>query len=130
MFIIYRFLALFSFYNLFWSLIPKHYGNVCHYIIFLDVTSSCLSSLVQCLKFTLRNIAAKTGNQISLVLKDSDTESENLSSLIWLSVSDSQKTDSSKDIVQNMYHLWVYNKVQPLNYKAMFRVLMNGLSYK
>ena len=33
---------------------------------------------------------------ISLVLKDSDTESENLSLLIRLSVSDSQKTDSSK----------------------------------
>ena len=33
---------------------------------------------------------------VSLVLKDSDTESENLSWLIWLSVSDGQKTDSSK----------------------------------
>ena len=31
---------------------------------------------------------------VSLVLKDSDTESENLSSLIRLSVSDGQKTDS------------------------------------
>ena len=38
----------------------------------------------------------KTGNDVSLVLKDSDTESENLSSLIGLSVSDSQKTDSSR----------------------------------
>ena len=35
---------------------------------------------------------------VSLVLKDSDTESENLSSLILFSVSDSQKTDSSKDV--------------------------------
>ena len=34
----------------------------------------------------------------SLVLYDSDTESENLSSLIRLSVSDGQKTDSSKDV--------------------------------
>ena len=50
------------------------------------------------LKFTLHNVAAKTGNDVSLVLKDSDTESENLSSLIWLSVSDSQKTESSKDV--------------------------------
>ena len=33
---------------------------------------------------------------VSLVLKDSDTESENLSSLIRFSVSDGQKTDSSK----------------------------------
>ena len=38
----------------------------------------------------------KTGNDVSLVLKDSDTESENLSLLIGLSVSDSQKTDSSR----------------------------------
>ena len=36
--------------------------------------------------------------KVSLVLKDSDMESENLSSLIWLSVSDVQKTDSSKDV--------------------------------
>ena len=33
-----------------------------------------------------------------LVLKDSDTESENLSSLIRLSVSDDQRTYSSKDV--------------------------------
>ena len=35
---------------------------------------------------------------VSLVLKDSDTESENLSSLIQLSVSDGQKTDCSIDV--------------------------------
>ena len=35
---------------------------------------------------------------VSLNLKGSDTESENLSSLIQLSVSDGQKTDSSKDV--------------------------------
>ena len=35
---------------------------------------------------------------VSLVLKDIDMESENLSSLIRFSVSDSQKTDSSKDV--------------------------------
>ena len=34
----------------------------------------------------------------SLVLKDSDMESENLSSLIWLPVSDGQKTDNVKDV--------------------------------
>ena len=33
---------------------------------------------------------------VSLVLKDSDMDSENLSSLIRLSVSDGQKTDSSE----------------------------------
>ena len=40
----------------------------------------------------------KEVTDVSLVLKDSDTESENLSSLIRLSVSDSQKTDSSKHV--------------------------------
>ena len=40
----------------------------------------------------------KQVTDISLVLKDSDTESENLSSLIRLSVSDGQKTDVSKDV--------------------------------
>ena len=41
----------------------------------------------------------KQETDLSLVLKDSDMDSENLSSLIRLSVSDGQKTDSSK-----MYH--------------------------
>ena len=40
----------------------------------------------------------KQETNFSLVLKDSDTESENLSSLIRLSVSDNQKTDSSRDV--------------------------------
>ena len=53
-------------------------------------------SLVQCLKFTLRNVSAKQLTNVSLVLKDSDTESENFSWLIRLSVSDGQKTDSLK----------------------------------
>ena len=38
----------------------------------------------------------KQVTDVSLVLKDSNMESENLSLLIWLSVSDGQKTDSSK----------------------------------
>ena len=38
----------------------------------------------------------KQVTDVSLVLKDSDIDSENLSSLIRLSVSDGQKTDSSK----------------------------------
>ena len=40
----------------------------------------------------------KQVTDVSLVLKDSDMESENLSSLTQLSVSDGQKTDSSKDV--------------------------------
>ena len=38
----------------------------------------------------------KQVTDVSLILKDSDMDSENLSSLIGLSVSDGQKTDSSK----------------------------------
>ena len=38
----------------------------------------------------------KQATDVSLVLKDSDMDSENLSLLIRLSVSDGQKTDSSK----------------------------------
>ena len=38
----------------------------------------------------------KQVTNVSLVLKDSDMDSKNLSSLIRLSVSDGQKTDSSK----------------------------------
>ena len=54
--------------------------------------------------FSSRNFYPKihTGAQISTqrpVLKDSDMDSENLRSLIRLSVSDGQKTDSSKVIL-------------------------------
>ena len=38
----------------------------------------------------------KQVTDVSLVLKDSDMDSENLSSSIRLSISDGQKTDSSK----------------------------------
>ena len=38
----------------------------------------------------------KQVTDVSLVLKDSDMDSQNLSSVIQLSVSDAQKTDSSK----------------------------------
>ena len=43
----------------------------------------------------LCNLAAKQVTHVSLVLKDSDMKSENFISLIWLSVSDGSKTDSS-----------------------------------
>ena len=43
---------------------------------------------------------------VCLVLKASDTESENLSSLILFSVSDGQKTDSSNVyIIKCVYHM-------------------------
>ena len=44
----------------------------------------------------------KQVTDVSLVLKDSDMDSENLSSLIRLSVSDGQKTDSSKVTINNL----------------------------
>ena len=51
---------------------------------------SLFPSHVQCLKFTSRNV---------IVLKDSEMDSENLGSMIRLSVSDGQKTDDSKDVL-------------------------------
>ena len=85
--IIYLFLTLFGSYILLWSLTPKNWRNVCHHVTFLDVTSSCFLSLVPCLKFTKYIISQqKQVTDVNLVLKDSDTESENLSSLIQLSV--------------------------------------------
>ena len=56
-----------------------------------------LAVLWVCLRFV---IVVFPDHTHLLFLKDSDTESENLSSVIRLSVSDGQKTDSSKD-----YHL-------------------------
>ena len=38
----------------------KTLRDFCHYLMFLDVTSSCFPSLVPCLKF-LGNVAAKPG---------------------------------------------------------------------
>ena len=79
-----------------WSLILKNCGNVCHNVKFLDVTSTCF-----CLWFHACNLLCVTSPQkqitdVSLVVKDSDMDSENLGSLIQLSVSDGKKTDSSK----------------------------------
>ena len=42
---------------------PENMRNVCHNVMFLDVTSTCFTSLVPCLQFTLRNVAAKPGNR-------------------------------------------------------------------
>ena len=52
-------------------------------------------SMVPCLKsFLYVTSPQKQVTDVSLVVKDSDMESENLSSVIRLSVSDGQKTDS------------------------------------
>ena len=64
------------------------------HIIMFSVAGSMLKTY-----FTLPVLLPlKQVTDVSLVLQDSDMESENLSSLIRLSVSDSQKTDSSKDV--------------------------------
>ena len=80
----------------FWSLIPKNCGNVCHNVTFLTSRQHVFRHW-----FHARNLLYVTSPQkqlidVSLVLKDSDMDSENLSSLIRFSVSDGQKTDSSK----------------------------------
>ena len=62
--------------------------------MFLDVTLTCFPFLVPCLQLTLRNVAQKQVIDFSLVLKDSDMDSENLCSLIRLSVSDGLKVVS------------------------------------
>ena len=58
---------------------------------FFEFTSTCFPSLVTCLQFTYITSPQKQVADVSLVLKDSDIDSENLSSLILLSVSDGQK---------------------------------------
>ena len=45
---------------------------------FLMFMSSCFPSLVPCLNFTLSNSPQKQVTDVSLVLKDSDMDSENI----------------------------------------------------
>ena len=71
-----------------------------HVIIF-TVSGSMLENLLYV------TLPQKQETDVSLVLKDSDTESESLSSLIRLSVSDGQKTDSSKDVP----YRYIINKI-------------------
>ena len=53
----------------------------------------------------------KQVTDVSLVLKESDTHSENLSSLSRLSVSDGQKTDSSNVVYNKTY----FYRTEPKN---------------
>ena len=64
-------------------------------VTFLDVTSTCFPSLVNACNLLNVTSLQKQATDVSLVLKDSDMDSENLGSLIRLSVSDGQKTYSS-----------------------------------
>ena len=43
-------------------LVQKNCRKFCLYVTFLDVTSSCIPSLVPCWKITLPNVAPKPGN--------------------------------------------------------------------
>ena len=74
----------------------QNFGKVCHNVTFLDVTSTCFRLWFHACNLLYVTSPQKQVTDVSLVLKDSDMDSENLSSLIRLSVSDGQKTDSSK----------------------------------
>ena len=67
--------------------------------MFLDVTSACFRLCFHACNLLYVTSPQKQVTDVSLVLKDSDMDSENLSSLIRLSVSDGQKLDSSKVVL-------------------------------
>ena len=75
---------------------PENCGNVGHNVTFLDVTSTYFPFWFNACILLYVTSPQKQITDVSLVLKDSDMDSETLSSLILLSVSDGQKTDSSK----------------------------------
>ena len=102
------FLTFFWFYKLFWSLIQKKLQKSLPYTLFLDVTHYVFRLWFITYNLIYVKSAQKQVTDISLVLKDSDMESENFSSLIRLSVSDGQKTDSSKDVsFIGIYYLFI-----------------------
>ena len=61
MFIICLFLTFFLILKLVLIFNSEKCGNICH--TFLNVTSICFPSLVSCLQFTFRNVAAKADNR-------------------------------------------------------------------
>ena len=67
-----------------------------HNITFLDVTLHIFRLWFHACNLLYVTLPQKPVTDVSLVLKDSDMDSENLSSLFLLSVSDGKKTDSSK----------------------------------
>ena len=81
-----------------WSLIKKNCGNVCHYAHFLTLCNHVFHLWFHVWNLLYVRSRQKQVTDVSLILKDSDMESENLSLLIPLSVSDGQKTDISKDV--------------------------------
>ena len=93
MFIICLSLTLFWFYNLFWYLIPKIAGTFAITLRFLTSRHHVFRLWFHAWSLLYVTSPQKQVTDVSLVLKDSDTESENLSSLIWHSVSDGQKIE-------------------------------------
>ena len=75
---------------------PEKLRDIRHNVTFLDVTSTFFRLWFHTCNLLYVTSPQKQVIDVSLVLKDSDMDSENLSSLIRLSVSDGQKTDSSK----------------------------------
>ena len=71
--------------------LPLHFISW-RYVIMFSVSGSMLKILLY------PTSPQKQVTNVSLVLKDNDTDSENLSSLIRLSVSDGQKTESSNGL--------------------------------
>ena len=96
MFIICLFLTFSLILKLFLVFNPEKYGKACHNVTFLDVTSTCFQLWFHACNLLYVTSPQKQVAGVSLVLKYSDMDSENLSSLIRLSVSDCQKRDSSK----------------------------------
>ena len=96
MLIICLFLTFFLILKPVWSLTPKNGGNVCDNVTFPNVTSTNSRLWFHACNLLYVTSTQKKVTDVSLVLKDSDMNSENLNSLIRLSVSDGQKTDSSK----------------------------------
>ena len=66
------------------------------YVMLREVRLSCFLSMFHARNLLYIMSLQKQVAGPSLILMDSDTKSESLSSLIHLSVSDGQKTDSSK----------------------------------
>ena len=95
MFIINLFLTLFWFYKLFWSLIQKKCGNFSIAFRFLTSRLHVFRLWFHAWNWRQAKSPQKQVTDVSLLLQDSDTDLENLSLFIQLSVSDGQKTDSS-----------------------------------
>ena len=81
--------------DVFWSLILKKFGKFAITLHFLTFRHHVFSLWFHAWNLLYDTSPLKQVTGVSSVLKDSERESENLSSLVRLSVSYSQKSDSS-----------------------------------